>query len=254
LISQRGVLKSATPQSNLDQVWQLVADDIEKADHIVVNSEFVKKTFLFCGIPPNKITVIYLGVDDTFAASIPARQRRSSKSAFRFLFAGTFCHRKGVDILLQAIHQLPKYGWTMRLAGSIDPILTDSLATICANFPVEHLGNLTRRELAQAMSETDAFVFPSFAEGSARVIFEAMACGCYIITTENSGSIVEDGVHGRLVTPGDATALAYAMQTAISDASVQNVGGMNAALIAEKYGQDTYGKRLADLYMSLKCG
>ena len=46
------------------------------------------------------------------------------------------------------------------------------------------------------MSRAEVFVFPSLAEGSARVVAMAMAAGCYVITTPNSGSVVRDGAMG----------------------------------------------------------
>ena len=54
------------------------------------------------------------------------------------------------------------------------------------------------------MSNSDIFLFPSLAEGSANVIFEAMASGCAIITTPNSGSIVKNNHNGFIINPGDA--------------------------------------------------
>ena len=48
---------------------------------------------------------------------------------------------------------------------------------------------------------------PASVEGSARVVFEALAAGCYVITTPNAGSIVKDEVHGALVEPGSADGL-----------------------------------------------
>ena len=69
------------------------------------------------------------------------------------------------------------------------------------------IGHLPWAELAERMSLADVFVFPSFAEGSARVVSMAMACGCCIITTPNSGSIVQEKIHGNVVAPGDANEL-----------------------------------------------
>jgi len=50
-------------------------------------------------------------------------------------------------------------------------------------------------------------VLPSLAEGSAGVIYEALASGFAVITTESAGSVVRDGIEGFIVPEGDPQAL-----------------------------------------------
>ena len=101
------------------------------------------------------------------------------------------------------------------------------------------------------MLEIPVFVFPSYAEGSARAVFEALACGCYVITTPNSGSIVEDGVHGALVPP-DPEAIAAAIENADVDRErLARIGNSNAVVVAERYRQADYGEGLERLYRRL---
>lgn len=156
--------------------------------------------------------------------------------------------RKGGHILLEALQQLPTSGWEMMLAGTIEPSFVDRLRALEGKYPVHHVGNLDRAALARLMSESDIFVFPTFAEGSARVVFEAMACGCFVITTENAGSIVQDGVHGILVAPGDVLSLTTAMISVLSSRSIGAVGAENARLIREVYNQSAYGRQLGEIY------
>jgi glycosyltransferase involved in cell wall biosynthesis len=251
LIEDGGILKRLTDRAQLEPFWKHVLDDIEQADHVVVNSSFVRETFRRVRFPLDKLTVIYLGVDDVFLRSIPPRQEKKSQEPLRFLFAGSFSDRKGAKILLDAILRLPSEGWTLQLAGTIELQLENALRDVESKCPVEHLGNLTREQLASAMTQADVFVFPSLAEGSARVIFEAMACGCFIVTTPNSGSIVEDGVHGRVVAPGDVDMLTCALVATIDDPSVASIGEANARLIQQDYRQHAYGERMAELYERL---
>ena len=251
LVTEGGVLKELNDCVTIEPMWQLVLRDIEQATHVVVNSDFVKRTFEYIDFPLEKVSVIYLGVDDTFFRSIPPRRAARSGEPLRFLFAGSFGDRKGANVLLEAISRLPAAGWALFLAGTIEKHLESAVRQAELRFPVQHLGNLTREQLAQEMSRADVFVFPSLAEGSARVVFEAMACGCYIITTPNAGSVVEDGVHGQIVPPGDANALARSMAAVIDDCSVAVIGKSNAALVSENFRQHSYGEKVAALYKSL---
>jgi glycosyltransferase involved in cell wall biosynthesis len=252
LIQDKGLLKRSVRRDELNSLWKIVQQDIEQADHILVNSEFVKDTFVHLGFDPSKVSVIYLGVDDTFFNCIPKRLPKVDGSQIQFLFAGTFSERKGATTLLNAARQLPKSGWSLSIAGVIDPDLLPALQAAQTDMPIRHIGNLHRGALAKAMSETDVFVFPSLAEGSARVIFEALACGCYVITTHNAGSIVQDGTHGKLIAPGDSQGLAKAMLDAIKAPDLTAIGAANARLIAEFYRQKHYGNQLYELYSRLK--
>lgn len=252
LINNAGAMVASTERSKIDPLWELVLRDIEDADHVVVNSEFVKSTFEHLGFPSEKLSVIYLGVDDVFLQSVPKRSERNCREPLRLFFAGSFSDRKGARILLEAISHLPRTGWTLCLAGTIEPHLKMAVEFLESEYPVKHLGNLTREQLAQAMSASDVFVFPSLAEGSARVIFEAMACGCFIITTPNAGSIVENGVHGLLVPPGDVAALSQALKVTMEDSAVSDVGVANAKLIYKFYRQQFYGEKLVALYEKLR--
>jgi glycosyltransferase involved in cell wall biosynthesis len=102
------------------------------------------------------------------------------------------------------------------------------------------------------MQSSHVFVFPSLSEGSARVVFEALACGCYVITTPNSGSIVEDRVHGAVIPPNDPHALIQAIQWAQKNLSkVLKIGDNNAKLINRNYSQRHYGQNLQKLYAEL---
>jgi glycosyltransferase involved in cell wall biosynthesis len=114
-------------------------------------------------------------------------------------------------------------------------------------------GFLPRLQLAERMSKAEVFIFPSLAEGSARVIFMAMACGCYVITTPNSGSIVKDGINGSITPAGDVNKLEKSIrQTLMTDRSeIARIGNGNSELIRSSYTQDQYGEKIFKVYERL---
>jgi len=240
----RGHIKPPT------RFWQNVLDDIDRADHIIVNSDFVKETFLSQGYPSDRIHVAYVGVDQQFMNAIPARDFGLERQASaRLLFAGQFGRRKGADALVAALSRIDQLPWTLEVIGSIDPDMKSKHASFLSDRRVSLLGSVPRLELAKRMSNADVFIFPSLAEGSARVVFMAMACGCYIITTPNSGSVVADRVNGALVPVGDVDALERAIREVLADMTlVKPVGPRNAQLIKDKYQQAHYGSTLAGIY------
>ncbi len=254
LFASRGRLADAA--RNVDDrpahpLWRSMLDDIDRADAIVVNSAFVKEMFVTLGWPDDLVHVVPLGVDDQFLRSVAEPAPRPGET-LELIFAGRFEPAKGAEEIVAALSGLPGVQWRLAIAGPIAPELRSDCAAFLSDPRVTELGTIPRDRLAQAMRAADVFVFPSHAEGSARAVFEALACGCYVITTRNSGSIVEQGVHGRLVEPGESEQLASAIAGAARErALIAEIGASNAALVAERYRQRDYGDGLAALYRHL---
>jgi glycosyltransferase involved in cell wall biosynthesis len=199
--------------------------------------------------------VVYLGIDDHFLEQADAAPPPEGEGALRLMFAGRMERDKGAEELIGALGELPALDWRFTIAGPVAAEITGEHHEFLGEERVRLLGTVSRAELARQMKASHVFVFPSHAEGSARVIFEALACGCYVITTPNSGSIVEDGVNGALIAPGDRLALREAIESAASDrAGIAEIGARNAALVRERFRQSDYGDALAALYHRLARG
>lgn len=240
------------PESEL--FWDPVLEDIDRGQCYLVNSDFVKDTFINQGIAAEKINVIYQGVDEKFFQAIPPKNRSEKKKdgPLSLLYAGTFELRKGAPELVEALSNIKDLDWELKIAGVINPTLKTQYQNFLDDPRVTYLGVLDRKGLATAMSESEIFVFPSRAEGSARVVFEAMACGCFIVTTPNSGSIVTNGEQGIVVEPGDADSIQKALHTAFTMRDeLEDRGHKNALLIANKYRQSDFGKNLLDMYNTI---
>ena len=248
LIANRGQLPDfqISPASRF---WAFVEADLQRADVLLVNSDFVRQTFVTQGWLPERVRVVYWGVDDAFLSLIPRRLLRSAPSGpLRLLFAGSLQQRKGLDVMTEALNQV-EVPWTLRIAGSIDRALETKLLR---NPRVEWVGAVSRKELARLMTEAEVFVFLSLAEGSARVVFEAMACGAPIITAPNTGSVVRDVENGWLVSPGAVQQVVAAIHAAYEcREQLSEIGARNASLIRAEYTQTHYGDALARVYDEL---
>lgn len=254
LIASRGrtMTASRTPASPVERA---ILADIEAADAVLVNSDFVRESFLACGWPAERVHVVYLGVDENFMRAIPPRGPRVSAGPVRLLYAGRLEERKGADVLVEALASLDELDWELVVAGPVTPEVQTRHQAFLRDSRVHLLGAISRSQLALEMVRAPVFVFPSFAEGSARVVFEALACGCFVITTPNAGTIVQDGVHGALIAPGDARALASAVGAAAAGLErVAEIGEANAALIRERFRQRDYGDGLATVYATVAGG
>jgi glycosyltransferase involved in cell wall biosynthesis len=250
LVNSMGELSNKSNSETLGAFWQYVLSDLEQADSILVNSDFVKETFEIAGHKSTPVHVIYLGVDDSFLDQVQRRKRPSEELSL--LFAGSFEKRKGAEVIIAALESLDSIPWRLEVAGNLGSGLVERYRNFFSDSRVNHLGLLSRKGLARAMARAEVFVFPSLAEGSARVVFEALACGCYVITTPNSGSIVQNGVHGSIVAPGNSALLADALVYAYKHREmVSAVGKSNSICVFENYRQMNYGDKLSALYDEL---
>lgn len=239
--------KELPPKSKF---WRKILRDLQAADHIIVNSDFVYKTFLHAGFNSERLDVVYVGIDNSFLNLASEFKTQDKSGPIRFLFAGELSRRKGVHVLLEALSGLNSLDWSLDLAGAINDDVKLDVEKALLDNRIRYIGYLSMAQLASRMSFSDVFIFPSLAEGSARVIFMAMACGCYIITTPNSGSIVSHEDNGLIVNPGDVNSLRMAVYRALNMGrdALSEVGRMNSELVGSCYTQKHYGKRLRSIY------
>ena len=254
LVNNDGQLPKNINDHSINILDEMMLLDIEQADAILVNSHFVKDTMVYQGYDANKIHVIYLGVDDSFVRLIPPERSItfSKNKPLRILFAGFFSYRKGADTIIQSLLVLKDIDWTIEIAGIIEKSLLDKYSEFFTKKNVKVLGMLSRNDLATCMRNNEVFLFPSRAEGSARVIFEALASGCYVITTHNAGSIVEDKIHGEIVSIGSPHSISHALTKAFTQREkVWEIGERNRKLVISNYTQNFYGDSLEVLYKKL---
>jgi glycosyltransferase involved in cell wall biosynthesis len=76
----------------------------------------------------------------------------------------------------------------------------------------------------------DVFVQPSHVEGMSNALLEAMACGLPVVATTVGAApqMIEDGVDGLLVPPGDSDALGKALERLLEDADLRQAMGRRA--------------------------
>jgi starch synthase len=216
-----------------------------QADCIVVPSGFAARSFVAEGVPAEKVRVIPYGVQlkDFQPQGEPAADR------FDLCFVGQVSLRKGVPDLLEAFARVRHPRKRLRLIG---PMFAH-MKPLLPRLPMEHveiIGAVGRPELIRSLSTSHAMVLPSLEEGLALVQGEAMACGCPVIATPNTGSedLFTSGKEGFIVPAGDVPALTQAMQTLADDPARQQA--MRAAALERVRsvgGWDDYGDRWISL-------
>jgi glycosyltransferase involved in cell wall biosynthesis len=116
---------------------------------------------------------------------------------------------------------------------------------------VQFLGALPQSELAKRMAKASVLVLPSKSEGLGRVVIEAMATGTPVIGSRVGGipELVEDGVNGFLVTPGDESALAEKMRWLLENTDEARAMGRRGRVFAERsFSTDCYLKAYKQIF------
>lgn len=190
-----------------------------QADAITVPSGFALRSFVEMGVPAEKIHVIPYGV--RLEAFRPATEPPEA-GAFEVLFAGGAGLRKGVPYLLEAFARLRHPRKRLWVAGAVQPDLKDVLGRLPTE-GVEFLGPLDRAALVERMQRSHLLALPSIEEGFGLVIPEAMACGCPVLCSENTGGadMIADGREGFVTPVRDVEAMAERMQRLADDADLQ---------------------------------
>lgn len=190
----------------------------ETADLITVPSGFAARSFIEMGVPAEKVRKIPYGVRlERFRPMGHPPENR-----FEVLFAGGVSLRKGVPYLLEAFANLRHPAKRLRIAGALRP----DFQAVLSRMPqenVEFLGSVPQERMIELMSTSTVMVLPSIEEGLALVQGQAMACGCPVIASTNTGSedLFTDGIEGFIVPIRDAAALTDRMQQLVDDAELR---------------------------------
>lgn len=164
----------------------------------------------------------------------------------RVVSVGRMIPIKGMDVVIDAVAGSS----ALTLAG--DGPERDALAARAAQrgAEVQFEGFVPRTELGRLYRDAACVVLASrFGEGFPNVLLEAMAHGCPVIATRVTGvrELIEDGVSGLLVPPGDVPALRAAIARLADDRGLAERLGAAARRTAEGHAWERVEPRLETL-------
>lgn len=221
------------------EVYLCEQQEYELASKIVVASTYTKNSLITHGVPKDKIIINPYGVD---LKKFEPAQRTLQEKPLRFLFLGAVNARKGIPLLLQAWQMLQVKEAELWLVGPIKP---ETRTLIPDLLGLKIKGRYPHEDLPGLMKQCDVLVFPSYFDGFALVLLEALATGLPIITTEATAGpdLISDGIEGFIIPTGNVDDLCAKMQFFIDNP--ENLDSMSTAarLCAERYTWDAYGDR-----------
>jgi glycosyltransferase involved in cell wall biosynthesis len=217
----------------------------------------------------SKVRVVYNGVDPEFRPGLPeeiaaTRAELDAEHGY-LLYAGTLEPRKNVGALLDAWEALHRedpgtpplvlagpYGWGSRaLMRRIESLSGQSgRGTLRrAGAPkIRYVGRLPRPHLVRLFQAARLFVYPSLYEGFGLPAAEALACGVPVVACRTSSLPEVVGDAGLLVEPGDAGALASAIQRLLGDPGLETELRHRATAQAARFRWDDAARDMEEVF------
>ncbi len=194
-------------------------------------------------IGDDKIRHIPSWIDMTeYLPSLNKHKNTSTQEPLHFLYLGWVESFKGVLDLIEAIRltkgQLGDAKFTICGGGSLLPTVRQLIREYSLSNMVEAPGWVHGHEKLHFLQDSDVFVLPSYSEGLPNSMLEAMASGLAVISTPVGGipGLIENGVNGLLVQPGDVLALSKSLLELNSfPERAREMGRRNRQLVSEKH-------------------
>ena len=190
----------STGQQETDPAfWQNWREEVELADHVVVNSEWSRKALLEEGVAQRKTIVIPLA----YEASIAARSFRrlyplcfTQDRPLRVLFLGQVNLRKGAHVLFDVCRRMRGLPIQFVIVGPLQVELPSDLRD-AQN--VRWVGRVARSRVDDYLRTADLFLFPTFSDGFGLTQLEAQSWQLPVIASRFCGDVITDGVNGRVL-------------------------------------------------------
>jgi glycosyltransferase involved in cell wall biosynthesis len=240
--------------------------NLKRVNRAYVFSKWAREINIHWGAEPEKMEVVYPGFPT------PVLRPVSSRDHFTFLFVGTDFERKGGFEVIEAFETVASEHPDARLLLVCpDPSLRnpdremhswvsdtrrERALLVAARLQAE--GRLERRNLAarevvyrEIYPRADAFVMPTHAEGFGFTNAEALSFALPVISSRVGAiaEVVDDGVTGVLLEPGDVPALVAAMTSLIADRDrARTMGAAARAAFLERFTLDRFREVLGRVY------
>lgn len=222
---------SKSPSSNTQSVlnaFGLMPTELRLshyADLVTTASEAVRDSYMMLGVDASKLTVIRTA-HLTRRQILEGASRRhqypfDDHSGVSLLAAARLEPEKGISDLLRAVAICRSDGrvairdCTVLGDGSCKDDLIQLSVELGVKDIVRFVGSQSQEECFAAMTRSDLVVVPSRSEGLSLVAQEAMAVGCPVVGTDCGGLHEVTGERSALVAPGDAAALAAAIEIVV---------------------------------------
>lgn len=222
-------------------------------DRIMTGSPQMRETWLYIGIPAEKI--IYIGN----AVNLPKEVIKESHDHISILFLTRVVLEKGVIELIDAFLILQKTfnNLKLRIVGADTndtPLVKKYLENNDLNHLIDYVGPVSDEQKHQEYLMADIFAFPTYVEDQSYAVMEAMSYGLPVVASNVGGvpSLVKDSENGLLILPRNVDSLRTGIEVLIRDIEMRNNLGRNARRTIEReFTWNVRSQEIVSLYQNL---
>lgn len=176
----------AKNMATADMIW----DAGQNAAGLIAVSDALKQDMIGLGMPGERIILHYTGLD---ADRFHPRPRDAEKAGFDvsgpvISTVGALIPRKGQEIVIRALPDLPDVTYLIAGMGADEPALRALAASLGVAERVRFLGSVAHDKIPSLLAASDAMVLVSQSEGLANAWLEALACGTPIVISNVGGA------------------------------------------------------------------
>ncbi len=238
-----------TPDPRLD--WMLV----RLACGVIANSRSTAGRF--AGWKSLRTWVVHNGLDLSFLEQGETSSGNPFDAGHVILMVARFSRWKRHDLALEVFERVARrFGDAhLVLVGEADEEdwlleLRRRQQRMDCRERVHRIGGVGHKDLAKWYAAADVLLLPSDDEPFGRVLVEAMAAGVPPVAFAGGGvpEVVEDGVQGLLIAPGDVDAMAEAVMRLLGDDALRARMGEEGRLRARAFTIERHVERICGIY------
>jgi glycosyltransferase involved in cell wall biosynthesis len=199
-------------------------------------------------------TEVFCPANEQKKQSLKAKFGLKDKS---IIYMGRLSYEKSVDQVFKAFSLVTKNNPSIRLMVVGDGPEKEKLIKLSHKLGISEkvifTGFLRDEELTEALQANDIFISASLTESFSLTIVEAMACGLPVIAAKEKGptEIIEDGVNGFLIPPGDPKMLAQKISELLASPKKLAEFGAASRQLAMSYSKESIIDKLEAFYKKL---
>lgn len=212
-----------------------------RARRVIAPSHYLKTIVATWGVPSDRITVVYNGIQKETEGTLP--DSILVRSHPRIISAGRLVPWKSMPGLIDAVGvvrgEFPEASLTI-VGDGPDRAALEKYAETQLSDAVSFTGALSHADTLAVIKNADVFVLNSTYEGLSHLLIEAASLGVPIVATSIGGNpeVITDEVSGLLVPPGDSRALAQALIRICTDTSLRERLQAGALESASRFTQE----------------
>ena len=230
-------------------------------DRFTVPSFHMRQKLINWGCPPNKISVMYSGID---LQKFTYTKRELKTENVIIMAVGRLHKKKGFCYLIKAFKKVVNRFPSARLIivgeGAERGKLNDLISALKLKKYVRLEGIVTHNQMSALLSQADIFCLPSVTtkdgnqEGIPNAIKEAMATGLPVVSTLHGGipELVTDESEGLLVPEKSVQLLAEKLMYLIENPSVRREMGQKGRVkVEDSFDSSKQVRKLEAIYKEL---